>query len=224
MATENVLMAAALTPGRTLVHNAACEPHVQDLARLLGKMGARIERIGSNLLTVEGAERLGGATHDDRARPHRDRELHGAGRRHRRRAADQGHDPRRPADDPHRLRAPRAAHASSMANDIDRARAPSGSSSSPTSADYKRQVMDGPWPAFPADLTSVAVALATQAEGSVLIHEWMFESRLIFTDKLAAMGADIVLCDPHRAIVTGPRRLRGDRASSHPTSAPAWRC
>jgi UDP-N-acetylglucosamine 1-carboxyvinyltransferase len=74
--------------------------------------------------------------------------------------------------------------------------------------------MDGPWPAFPADLTSVAVALATQAEGSVLIHEWMFESRLIFTDKLATMGADIVLCDPHRAIVTGPRRLHGERLES----------
>ena len=70
---------------------------------------------------------------------------------------------------------------------------------------YKRKVMDGPWPAFPADLTSIAVALATQAEGSVLIHEWMFESRLVFTDKLAAMGADIVPCDPHRAIVTGPQ-------------------
>jgi UDP-N-acetylglucosamine 1-carboxyvinyltransferase len=79
---------------------------------------------------------------------------------------------------------------------------------------YKRKVMDGPWPAFPADLTSVAVALATQAEGSVLVHEWMFESRLIFTDKLEAMGADIVLCDPHRAIVTGPRRLRGARLES----------
>jgi UDP-N-acetylglucosamine 1-carboxyvinyltransferase len=79
---------------------------------------------------------------------------------------------------------------------------------------HKRTVMDGPWPAFPADLTSIAVALATQAEGSVLIHEWMFESRLVFTDKLAAMGADIVLCDPHRAIVTGPRRLRGSRLES----------
>ena len=80
--------------------------------------------------------------------------------------------------------------------------------------DYKRKIKDGPWPAFPADLTSIAVALATQAEGSVLVHEWMFENRLIFTDKLIAMGADIVLCDPHRAIVTGPRRLRGERVES----------
>src|SRR6202030_3233177 len=80
--------------------------------------------------------------------------------------------------------------------------------------DYKSKVQDGPWPAFPADLTSIAVALATQAEGSILVHEWMFENRLIFTDKLILMGADIVMCDPHRAIVTGPRRLRGARVES----------
>ncbi len=80
--------------------------------------------------------------------------------------------------------------------------------------DYKGKIQDGPWPAFPADLTSIAVALATQAEGSILVHEWMFENRLIFTDKLILMGADIVMCDPHRAIVTGPRRLRGERVES----------
>ncbi len=79
---------------------------------------------------------------------------------------------------------------------------------------YKCKIQDGPWPAFPADLTSIAVALATQAEGSILVHEWMFENRLIFTDKLILMGADIVMCDPHRAIVTGPRRLRGERVES----------
>ena len=80
--------------------------------------------------------------------------------------------------------------------------------------EYKAKIQDGPWPAFPADLTSIAIALATQCSGSVLIHEWMFENRLIFTDKLVSMGADIVLCDPHRAIVTGPARLRGERLSS----------
>ena len=80
--------------------------------------------------------------------------------------------------------------------------------------EYKSKLQDGPWPAFPADLTSIAVALATQCEGSVLVHEWMFENRLIFTDKLGLMGADIVLCDPHRAIVTGPSRLRGERVES----------
>ena len=80
--------------------------------------------------------------------------------------------------------------------------------------DYKVKIQDGPWPAFPADLTSIAVAMATQSAGSVLIHEWMFENRLVFTDKLALMGADIVLCDPHRAIVAGPSRLRGERLES----------
>jgi UDP-N-acetylglucosamine 1-carboxyvinyltransferase len=76
------------------------------------------------------------------------------------------------------------------------------------------KIQDGPWPAFPADLTSIAVALATQAEGSVIIHEWMFENRLVFTDKLQLMGAAITICDPHRAIVVGPRRLRGERVES----------
>jgi UDP-N-acetylglucosamine 1-carboxyvinyltransferase len=76
------------------------------------------------------------------------------------------------------------------------------------------KVQDGPWPAFPADLTSVALALATQAEGSVIVHEWMFESRLIFTDKLQLMGAAITICDPHRAIIVGPRKLRGQRVES----------
>ena len=80
--------------------------------------------------------------------------------------------------------------------------------------EYKSKVQDGPWPAFPADLTSIAVALATKCAGSILTHEWMFENRLIFTDKLVVMGADIVLCDPHRAIVTGPSRLRGVNATS----------
>jgi UDP-N-acetylglucosamine 1-carboxyvinyltransferase len=79
---------------------------------------------------------------------------------------------------------------------------------------YTPKIQDGPWPAFPADLTSVALALATQAEGSVIVHEWMFESRLIFTDKLQLMGAAITICDPHRAIVVGPRKLRGQRVES----------
>ncbi len=80
--------------------------------------------------------------------------------------------------------------------------------------DQTPKVQDGPWPAFPADLTSIAIALATQSAGSVIIHEWMFENRLLFTDKLSLMGAAITICDPHRAIVVGPRRLRGERVDS----------
>ena len=212
MATENVLMAAALTPGTTIVHNAACEPHVQDLARLLVKMGARIGGIGSNLLTVDGAERLGGATHEiapDHIEIGSFMALAGV----------TGGELRITDTIPHDLRMiclvfeQLGLHSEFDGNDI----LVPGGQRLVVKADfggYKRKVMDGPWPAFPADLTSVAVALATQAEGSVLIHEWMFESRLIFTDKLATMGADIVLCDPHRAIVTGPRRLRGERLES----------
>jgi UDP-N-acetylglucosamine 1-carboxyvinyltransferase len=79
---------------------------------------------------------------------------------------------------------------------------------------HQPKVEDGPWPAFPADLTSIALALATQSEGSVIIHEKMFENRLFFTDKLQLMGAAITICDPHRAIVLGPRRLRGERVES----------
>ncbi len=212
MATENVLMAAALTPGSTVVHNAACEPHVQDLARLLVKMGARIGGIGSNLLTVDGAERLGGTTHEiapDHIEIGSFMALAGV----------TGGELRITDTIPHDLRMiclvfeQLGLHSEFDGNDI----LVPGGQRLVVKADfggYKRKVMDGPWPAFPADLTSVAVALATQSEGSVLIHEWMFESRLIFTDKLATMGADIVLCDPHRAIVTGPRRLRGERLES----------
>src|SRR5579875_2632772 len=80
--------------------------------------------------------------------------------------------------------------------------------------DHTPKVQDGPWPAFPADLTSIALALATQSDGTVLIHEWMFENRLVFTDKLVSMGASVTICDPHRAIVNGARQLRGARVES----------
>ncbi len=212
MATENVLMAAALTPGATTISNAACEPHVQDLARLLVKMGALIEGIGSNVLTVHGAESLGGARHEiapDHIEIGSFMALAGV----------TGGELRIRNTIPQDLRmictvfSQLGLHSEFDGNDV----VVPGSQRLVVKADvggYKRKVMDGPWPAFPADLTSIAVALATQAEGSVLIHEWMFESRLIFTDKLAAMGADIVSCDPHRAIVTGPRRLRGARLES----------
>jgi UDP-N-acetylglucosamine 1-carboxyvinyltransferase len=212
MGTENVLMAAALTPGTTVISNAACEPHVQDLARLLVKMGAAIEGIGSNVLTVHGAEQLGGARHDiapDHIEIGSFMALAGV----------TGGQLRIKDTNVQDLRMIRIVfdqlglHSELDGNDVivpGRQRLVVKSDV----GDYKRKVMDGPWPAFPADLTSIAVALATQAHGSVLIHEWMFESRLIFTDKLAAMGADIVSCDPHRAIVTGPRRLRGARLES----------
>jgi UDP-N-acetylglucosamine 1-carboxyvinyltransferase len=212
MATENALLAAALTPGTTVMGNVACEPHVQDLARMLTKMGARIDGIGSNVLTVHGSDRLGGCVHDvgpDHIEIGSFMALAGVTGGEVR-IKDVMHDDLRMI----RLVFGRLGLQSEA--DGDDVVVPGGQTLvvSRDLGEYKSKVQDGPWPAFPADLTSIAVALATQCAGSILIHEWMFENRLIFTDKLGMMGADIVLCDPHRAIVTGPSRLRGINASS----------
>jgi UDP-N-acetylglucosamine 1-carboxyvinyltransferase len=212
MATENVLMAAALTPGTTVIGNAACEPHVQDLARMLLKMGADIQGIGSNVITVNGAARLRGCEHDvapDHIEIGSFMALAGV----------TGGELRIKDTVPSDLRMIRLVFSTiGLSSELDGNDViVPGGQKLVTSSDvggYKCKVQDGPWPAFPADLTSIAVALATQAEGSILVHEWMFENRLIFTDKLILMGADIVLCDPHRAIITGPRRLRGERVES----------
>ncbi|HSZ13772.1 MAG TPA: UDP-N-acetylglucosamine 1-carboxyvinyltransferase [Solirubrobacteraceae bacterium] len=212
MATENALMAAALTPGTTVIGNAACEPHVQDLARMLVKMGADIQGIGSNLITVNGAQRLHGCEHriaPDHIEIGSFMALAGV----------TGGELTIKDTVPGDLRMIRLVfervglRSELHGNDI----VVPGNQKLVVQADvgeYKSKIQDGPWPAFPADLTSIAVALATQAEGSILVHEWMFENRLIFTDKLILMGADIVMCDPHRAIITGPRRLRGERVES----------
>ena len=212
MATENVLLAAALTPGTTIIGNAACEPHVQDLARMLVKMGADIQGIGSNLLAVTGSDRLRGCTHHiapDHIEIGSFMALAGV----------TGGELRIKDTVPSDLRMIRLVferlglRSQLDGNDV----VVPGGQELVAQADvggYKGKIQDGPWPAFPADLTSIAVALATQAHGSILVHEWMFENRLIFTDKLILMGADIVMCDPHRAIVTGPRRLRGERVES----------
>ena len=212
MATENVLMAAALTPGRTVIGNAACEPHVQDLARMLVKMGRHIQGIGFGLSERRRRRAPARLRACGRARPHRYRELHRARRRDRRRAADQGHRPQRSAHDQVVLE---RLGLRTEVRDSD-VLVPGGQDLVVQAdvGEYKSKIQDGPWPAFPADLTSIAVAMATQAQGSILVHEWMFENRLIFTDKLILMGADIVMCDPHRAIVTGPRKLRGARVES----------
>jgi UDP-N-acetylglucosamine 1-carboxyvinyltransferase len=212
MATENALMAAALTPGTTIIGNAACEPHVQDLARMLVCMGAVIDGIGSNVLTVTGAKTLSGCEHriaPDHIEIGSFMALAGV----------TGGEMRIRDTIPADLRMIRLVferiglHSKLDGDDV----IVPGAQRLVVQADvgeYKSKIQDGPWPAFPADLTSIAVALATQAEGSVLVHEWMFENRLIFTDKLTTMGADIVVCDPHRAIVTGPRRLKGERLES----------
>src|ERR1700704_5691605 len=212
MATENAVMAAALTPGTTVIGNAACEPHVQDLARMLVKMGAEIRGIGSNVLTITGTGELGGCDHrvgPDHIEIGSFIALAGV----------TGGDLRIKDTVPGDLRMIRLVferlglRTELQDNDVF---VPGGQKlvAQADVGEYKSKIQDGPWPAFPADLTSIAVALATQAEGSILVHEWMFENRLIFTDKLILMGADIVMCDPHRAIIPGPRRLRGERVES----------
>jgi UDP-N-acetylglucosamine 1-carboxyvinyltransferase len=212
MATENALMAAALTRGTTVIRNAASEPHVQDLARMLEHMGAAIDGIGSNVMTVHGQASLRGCTHTiapdhieigsfmalagvtggelvvKDTRPDDLRMIRLVFERLGLRSEVRGHDVIVPGNQELRIR-----------NDH---------------GDHTPKVEDGPWPAFPADLTSIALALATQAEGSVLIHEKMFENRLFFSDKLVAMGASVMICDPHRAIVNGPRQLHGSRVES----------
>jgi UDP-N-acetylglucosamine 1-carboxyvinyltransferase len=212
MATENALLAAALTPGTTVIRNAASEPHVQDLARMLVAMGAEIDGIGSNVMTVHGRDRLEGCTHTiapDHIEAGSFMALAGV----------TGGELVVKDTVPEDLRMIRLVfeklglHTRLEGNDV----IVPGNQELAIRSDaggFTPKVQDGPWPAFPADLTSVAVALATQAEGSVIIHEWMFESRLIFTDKLQLMGAAITICDPHRAIIVGPRKLRGQRVDS----------
>jgi UDP-N-acetylglucosamine 1-carboxyvinyltransferase len=212
MGTENALLAAALTEGPTTIANAASEPHVQDLARLLCKMGAQVDGIGSNVMTVHGRKKLGGAEHDVcsdhievasfmalaaatsgelRIRNVVAEDLEGI-RRHFRRLGLQtmleGSDLLVPPEQKLTIR--------------------------DDQGDAIPKIDDGPWPAFPADLTSIALALATQADGTIVIHEKMFENRLFFVDKLVAMGARIHLSDPHRAVVSGPSRLHGARLES----------
>jgi UDP-N-acetylglucosamine 1-carboxyvinyltransferase len=212
MGTENALLAAARTPGTTVIGNAACEPHVQDLARMLQKMGADIQGIGSNVLTVAGRADLHGCVHEigpDHIEIGSFMALAGVTGGELRIKGVIENDLRmiRLVFDRLGLR--------SVLDDGD-VLVPGGQDLvvARDVGEHKMKVQDGPWPAFPADLTSIAVALATQCTGSVLIHEWMFENRLVFTDKLVLMGADITLCDPHRAIVSGPGRLRAERLES----------
>jgi UDP-N-acetylglucosamine 1-carboxyvinyltransferase len=212
MATENALLAAARIPGTTVIGNAASEPHVQDLARMLVKMGADIHGIGSNVLTVTGSAGLHGCDHTigpDHIEIGSFMALAGAtGGELRIRDTIPG-DLRmiRLVFDRLGLRSELDGNDVIVPGEQDLAMARDV-------GEHKITVQDGPWPAFPADLTSIAVALATQCDGTALIHEWMFENRMIFTDKLVLMGADITLCDPHRALVSGPSQLRGERVES----------
>jgi UDP-N-acetylglucosamine 1-carboxyvinyltransferase len=211
-ATENALMAAVAARGTTVLRNAASEPHVQDLARFLVTMGARIDGIGTNTITVHGGTTLGGASH--RIGPDHIEvgsfigmaavtgstlRIARAGVEHLRAirmgferlgitGTVEGDDLVISAEQPREIRADLGGHVPKLE--------------------------DQPWPAFPADLMSIAIVTATQCRGIILMHEKMFESRMFFVDKLIGMGARIVLCDPHRVLVAGPSPLRAARVES----------
>jgi len=207
-ATENAILAAVTAEGVTTLHNAASEPHVQELCLLLNQMGARIEGIGSNVLTIHGVDRLHGTEFtlgSDymevgsiiglAAVTNSEILIKNAGVRHLRmtllvfdrlgvKPTVQGDDLLISPDQPLVIR--------------------------PDIGDMIPKIEDAPWPGFPADLMSTALVVATQADGTVLMHEKMFDGRLYFVDKLISMGARIVLCDPHRAVVQGPSILRAE--------------
>jgi UDP-N-acetylglucosamine 1-carboxyvinyltransferase len=210
--TENTVMAAVTAPGETVIYNAACEPHVQDLCRFLVSLGAHIEGIGSNRLRIEGVPQLSGGRY--RIGPDHVEVASFVGLA----AVTEGEiviDDVVPEDlEP--IRAPFERLGVRMEVEGTSLRVPDGQELV-VENDLGGQVPkieDGPWPAFPADLTSIALTVATQARGTILVFEKMFESRLFFVDKLVSMGARIILCDPHRAVVSGPARLYGQRMES----------
>ena len=212
MATENTIMAAVLTPGETVIGNAACEPHVQDLCRFLVSLGAQIEGIESNVLRIHGVDSLGGG--EWRIAPDHIEvgSLIGL-------AAMTSSDITIEDTNPKDLVPILPALARlGVRVEIDgtTVRVPPQQQLivEDDLGGHIPKIEDGPWPAFPADLTSIALTVATQAFGTVLIFEKMFESRLFFVDKLVGMGARIILCDPHRAVVTGPAQLLGQRMES----------
>jgi UDP-N-acetylglucosamine 1-carboxyvinyltransferase len=212
MATENTIMAAVVTPGHTVIGNAACEPHVQDLCRFLGSLGARIEGIGSNVLRIDGVDRLAGGGWTIAPDHIEVASFIGL-------AAVTGGDVTIEHVVPEDLVSILPGFRRLGVEVEVRGSSVRVAPNQPLliQDDLGGQIPkleDGPWPAFPADLTSIALAVATQAAGTILVFEKMFENRLFFVDKLVSMGARIILCDPHRAIVSGPSRLYGQRMAS----------
>ncbi|MBU1241052.1 UDP-N-acetylglucosamine 1-carboxyvinyltransferase [Myxococcota bacterium] len=206
-ATEHILMAAVLARGTTYIRNAACEPHVTDLARLLNKMGANVTGLDTNTLRIEGVERLHGAEHtvvEDHveaasflalaAATGGEMTLTGVRRRHYWMT--------------HRIFERFGVNFEMLPGQIHLA----GGQELSIRPDFGNSipvVSDGPWPQFPSDMMSCTIVMATQARGTVLFFEKMFESRIYFVDRLIAMGANAVVCDPHRVVISGPANLRG---------------
>ena len=213
--TANIIMAAVLAQGQTTIYNAACEPYIQQLCRLLNAMGAHISGIGSNLLTIDGVDSLHGATHQVLPDMIEVGSFIGM-------AAMVGEGIRiKDVALPHLGIIPDAFRRLGVKIDVE-----GDDLIIPKQEHYVvdsfidgtiMTLADAPWPGLTPDLLSVLIVVATQAKGTVLIHQKMFESRLFFVDKLIDMGAQIILCDPHRAVVVGhdrARRLRGGRMAS----------
>ena len=220
-ATQNAVMAASLAQGTTILRNTASEPHVQELCRLLVAMGCPIDGIGSNTLHVHGQERLHGAGATVGPDYMEVGSFIGLGAitRGELRIANVAPDHLRMLEmvfcqrlgvQMHLQEDPNAALTgySLLLPDVQDLRV------RPDFGGAIPKIDDAPWPAFPPDVMSIAVVVASQAQGTVLIHEKMFESRLYFVDKLVAMGAQIIVCDPHRIVVVGPSRLVGQEVSS----------
>ena len=206
MATENTLLAAVLARGHTVIHNAAGEPHVQDLCHMLNGLGARIRGIGSNRLEIEGVARLHGGEATVSADYMEVVSWVGAA------AMTRGEIRIRDAAPGQLVMARQVFARLGVRWEVDGV-----DLLVPATQELRIQEDIGgripiikaqPWPAFPTDLMSVAIVVATQSAGAVLFHDWMYESRLFFTDRLMRMGARITLCDPHRALVQGPESLR----------------
>jgi UDP-N-acetylglucosamine 1-carboxyvinyltransferase len=212
MATENAIMAAVLAEGETVLGHAACEPHIQDLCRFLVSLGAAIEGIGSNVLHIRGVDELGGGEY--RIGPDHIEVASFVGLA----VATGGEVTVTDVEPDDLISIVPAFRKLGVEMDVsDTAVCVAAGQDLRIEDDFGGQIPkieSGVWPAFPADLTSIAVTVATQARGTILIFEKMFESRLFFVDKLVSMGARIVLCDPHRVVVSGPARLYGERLES----------
>ncbi|MBR5096434.1 MAG: UDP-N-acetylglucosamine 1-carboxyvinyltransferase [Treponema sp.] len=211
-ATENAVMAAALAEGRTTITNAASEPHVQDLCNMLIAMGAKISGVGSNILTIDGVKKLHGCDFAIGPDYMEIGSFIGLAAATRGSVTIENINP--PDMRPLRIAFGKLGIRWNINGNSLEVAANQDMKVNPDLGGMIPKIDDSPWPGFPPDLTSIMTVVATQVEGNVLIFEKMFESRMFFVDKLIGMGARITLCDPHRAVVSGPSILHGDKLVS----------